>query len=156
STNGGVSWQAWNVKPAIVGTQYVVTNNLTGPARLFRLSNRPQLDCVNNLKQISVAFKIWAGDYGDRFPFQVFVGLGGTYELRQIGPDGFDTNTWRHFQVVSNELYDPSILVCPGDLPRVAATNFETLGPQGVTYALRTVNSVYDDAPGEVLAVCPI
>src|ERR1039458_3374995 len=39
----------------------------------------------NNLKQIGLAFRIWAGDNGDQFPFNVSQTKGGTHELCEIG-----------------------------------------------------------------------
>ena len=77
-------------------------------------------------------------------------------ELRAIGPDGFDTNAFLHFMVLSNELSVTWRLVCPGDLVRTAATNFAGLRPENVTYRLRTADTVTETNPWEVLAVCPI
>ncbi len=77
-------------------------------------------------------------------------------ELRALGPDGFDTNSFMHFMVLSNCLSATSYLVCPGDIARSAATNFAGLGPENVTYRLRTGDTVTEENPGEVLAVCPI
>ncbi len=77
-------------------------------------------------------------------------------ELRAIGPDGFDTNSYLHFMVLSNYLSVTSRLVCPGDTARDAATNFASLRPENVTYRLRTGDTVTEDHPEEVLAVCPI
>ncbi|MFO1514355.1 MAG: hypothetical protein U1F83_15840 [Verrucomicrobiota bacterium] len=133
-----------------------MTNIFSGTALLFRLSNTPQFLCANQLKQIGLAFKIWAMDNMDRFPFHVPVNQGGTWEKRAIGPDGFDTNAYLHLQAISNEMVFPDILVCPGDISRVAAVDFTNLSPQNVTYRLRTGDAVNDTNPGEVMAVCPI
>jgi prepilin-type processing-associated H-X9-DG protein len=92
----------------------------------------------------------------DRFPFHVPTNSGGTAELRAIGPGGFDTNTFRHLLVMSNELSTPVILVCPGDLSRNAATNFQDYGPENVTYRVRSGDEVNDTNPTEVPAVCPV
>jgi hypothetical protein len=150
------AWTTALPTPAILGTNCVVTNTLAGPSRCFRLSNWPQRRCVSNLKQIGLALKTWALDSQDLFPFQVPTSQGGTRELRAPGPDGFDTNAYAHFLVMSNQLGVTSILVCPGDLPRTAATNFPSLRPQNVTYRLRTGDTVTDTNPGEIVAVCPI
>ena len=151
-----VAWEHCPLQPVIIGTNYVVTNTFTEPLRLFRLSNWPQLSCLNNLRQIGVGMRVWAMDNDGRFPFHTPASWGGSMELRAIGPDGFDTNTWVHFMVMSNYLSAASLLVCPGDLVRKAATNFESLGPENVTYRLRTGDTVKLDRPEEVLAVCPI
>src|SRR5512143_3554317 len=93
---------------------------------------------------------------GDRFPFHVPTNQGGTLEFRAIGPDGFDTNAYLHFQVLSNELTFASIFVCRGNVWRTNVTNFPDLQPEHVTYKLRTGDTVRSGIPGEILAVCPV
>jgi prepilin-type processing-associated H-X9-DG protein len=75
-------------------------------------------NCVNNLKQVGLSFRIWAGDNRDRFPMEVPTNEGGTMEY--LGT----TNVFLHFQVLSNELGDPKVLVCRVD-NRKRATNFD-------------------------------
>ena len=86
-----------------------------------------RIQCVNNLKQCGLAFRIWAGDNGDKLPMDVPLAKGGTKE--------FDTgaDTFRHFQVMSNELSTPKILICPADT-RSVADNFARLKNQNVSY----------------------
>jgi len=153
-TNG--TWAEWPVRPSVLGTNYVVTNTYAESARLFRLSNWPQQLCNSQMRQISIAFRVWEGDNSDRYPFHVPLKFGGTEELRDLGPDGFDSNTFMHFQVMTNELSLPAILVCPGDLGRMAAADFESLAATNVSYRLRTGDDVYEDQPGIILMVCPI
>jgi type II secretory pathway pseudopilin PulG len=86
-----------------------------------------RIQCVNNLKQSGLAFKIWEGDNGDKYPMDVPVAKGGTMEFT-TGSD-----TFRHFQVMSNELSTPRILVCSADT-RVAANSFVRLNNQNVSY----------------------
>lgn len=74
--------------------------------------------CVNNLKQVGLDFRVWSGDYGDKFPMSVSVTNGGTMELVGSGA------VFPHFQAMSNELNTPKILICPNDQQRHAATNF--------------------------------
>ena len=86
-----------------------------------------RIQCVNNLKQSGIAFRIWADDNSNLYPMTVSTNQGGTME--------FDTgaNTFRHFQIMSNELYTPKILICPADT-RVAAADFARLNNQNVSY----------------------
>ena len=86
-----------------------------------------RIQCFNNLKQCGLAFRIWEGDNGDKYPMDVPMAKGGTKEFT-TGAD-----TFRHFQVMSNELSTPKILVCPADT-RVAAINFVHLKNQNVSY----------------------
>jgi prepilin-type processing-associated H-X9-DG protein len=68
-----------------------------------------KLGCVNGLKQVGLAFRVWEGDNNDKYPMSVSVTNGGTMELVESGV------VWRHFEVMSNELNTPKILFCPQD-----------------------------------------
>ena len=92
-----------------------------------RMASR--INCVNNLKQIGISFRIWEGDNGDKFPMQVSVTNGGAMELAIAG------NVSVIFGVMSNELSTPKVLVCPEDTGRYCATNFTTdLNHQTISY----------------------
>jgi hypothetical protein len=79
-----------------------------------------RIQCVNNLKQTGLAFSIWAGDHSDKYPMEISETNGGTMEFIT------GTNLFRHFQVMSNELSTPKVLLCPADddSRTVVATNF--------------------------------
>ncbi len=114
------------------------------------------ISCVNNLKQIGLAFKEWALGHGARFPFNVSTNEGGTMEFCSVGEDGFDRNAALHFQVMSNELNTPKILVCPEDHLRKRVLTFDKLKPENVTYKLHVGANVSDKNPKGILMVCPI
>ena len=86
-----------------------------------------RIQCVNNLKQTGLAFRIWEGENGDRYPMAVpsTSTNGGSMDFL-TGPNAFRT-----FQVMSNELSTPKILLCPKETEtskdRFMATNFTTL-----------------------------
>jgi prepilin-type processing-associated H-X9-DG protein len=85
------------------------------------LSGRPtgcRINCTNNLKQIGLSFKIWALDNGDRWPMDVPAADGGAKEATS------KAIPFPIFQVMSNELSTPRVLVCPEDSARQAAINF--------------------------------
>ena len=87
--------------------------------------NKPKattIACVNNLKQVGLAFRIWVGD-GDRYPQTVSVTNGGAMEAVLSG------NIVAVFQVMSNELNTPKILFCPTDKKRIQATTFDRSDP---------------------------
>jgi len=86
-----------------------------------------RIQCVNNLKQCGLAFRIWEGDNNDRYPMDVPVTNGGTKECTT------GAETYRHFKVMSNELSTPKILVCPND-DRAAAADFVHLNNSHVSY----------------------
>jgi type II secretory pathway pseudopilin PulG len=65
--------------------------------------------CQNNLKQIGIAFRTWASDHNGKYPMDVSTNNGGSMEWLAGG------NMFKHFQVMSNELNNPKILLCPSD-----------------------------------------
>src|SRR5712692_6671569 len=86
-----------------------------------------QIKCVNNLKQIGLAARIFAEDNSQRFPMEVPVKEGGSQEFVQFGL------VVPHFLVVSNELSTPKLLVCPRD-KRQEAANFNELRSENISY----------------------
>jgi prepilin-type N-terminal cleavage/methylation domain-containing protein/prepilin-type processing-associated H-X9-DG protein len=90
---------------------------------------REKFNCVNNLKQIGLSFRIWEGDNGDNYPMKISVTNGGAMELAVAG------NVSAIFRVMSNELSTPKLLICPQDAARHYATNFMTdLNHQTISY----------------------
>lgn len=115
-----------------------------------------QITCVNNLKQIGLSLRIWAGDHNDQYPFNTSTNTGGSMELCAVGEDGFDSNAYLHFQVMSNELSTPLILICPQDTTKKIAADFGSLQSSNVTYLLRSGTNLIEGKPHEILVVCPI
>jgi hypothetical protein len=114
------------------------------------------ITCVNNLKQIGLSLKIWAGDNNDQMPFNASTNAGGTMEFCAVDKDGFDRNSYLHFQVMSNELSTPLILICPQDPVKKVATDFASLQASNVTYRLRTGTNMTGASPRTILVVCPV
>jgi len=103
------------------------------PALAAAKRKAQRINCVNNLHQIGLAFKVWEGDNGDRFPMAVSTTKGGAMEninsaaqTSAYPPSGL-TNV---FCVMSNELSSPKLLYCTSDTSagRGPATNFVQLG----------------------------
>lgn len=85
--------------------------------------------CDCNLKQIGIAFRIWEGDQTNHlYPMSVSTNFGGTFEYVERG------DVFRHFQVMSNELSTPKIVVCPTDVRRPAKDFGPTLGNSNISY----------------------
>ncbi len=116
----------------------------------------PPDSCQNNLRQIGLAFKVWALEHNDQYPFNVSTNAGGTLELCRPGPDGFDQNAVAHFRLIANELSTPGFLVCPNDRGKQAAATFAALAPQNISYRLRTGTNINSENPQEILAICPL
>lgn len=148
------------------------------PALAKAKQKAQRIACVNNLKQIGIATRIYATDNQDRFPWQVPQAEGGTSEIAQpqsdtdalLNSDGkpiFDVNAWRHFQALSNELSNPKVVRCPRDGSRTQANTFQSTQPKGagrnvipfdknsVSYWLRTDPEVDEARPNEVMVACP-
>ena len=98
------------------------------PALLASKRKSSHIGCVDNLKQIALAFKTWAVDNGDKFPMQISMTNGGTMELIPRG------DAFVHFQIMSNELVTTKLLVCPNDKTRTSATSFTNLSNQNLSY----------------------
>src|SRR3954447_5858107 len=64
--------------------------------------------CISNLKQVTLAFKLFATDGEERYPWHTLPILGGTF-----GP--LAAEGWRNYLAVSNELVTPKIVVCPSE-----------------------------------------
>jgi type II secretory pathway pseudopilin PulG len=90
------------------------------PALAAAKKRSARISCISNLKQISLAYRIWAGDYGDKYPMQVSVTNNGAMELVAAG------NVAACFQSMSNQLSTPRLLVCPEDTHITVAANFST------------------------------
>lgn len=126
------------------------------PALKDTSARAQEIACINNLKQIGLAFVLWASDHDDQFPFNVKTNAGGTLELCARDERGFEADATPHFLVMTNELYSPKILVCPADPARQPATNWASLTASNVTYRVRSALSVTRSRPGEILTMCPI
>jgi prepilin-type N-terminal cleavage/methylation domain-containing protein/prepilin-type processing-associated H-X9-DG protein len=88
-----------------------------------------RINFTNNLKQIGLSFRQWTLDNQDQFPMEASITNGGVRELAEQGL------VWPVFQVLSNELNTPKILICPADRNRTNAPDFRrNLNPWELSY----------------------
>src|SRR4051812_33693810 len=81
-------------------------------------ASNPRMSCVNNLKQIGIAYRVWEGDNNDKFPMSVSTNQGGPMELVLAG------DVVSSSRAMSNELSTSKILLCQSDNKPHTATNF--------------------------------
>ena len=92
------------------------------PALARAKARAQRINCVNNLKQVGLAFRTFSLDNQDQYPMNVPAVSGGAQEFV-----GNYVNTWRIFSCMSNELTTPKILICPADYEsKITSTTFQT------------------------------
>jgi len=104
------------------------------PALAKAKAKATRINCVNNLKQVGLAFRIWSGDNQDKYPMEAWHQSGGPGNYAgdpttlpaapavNASAQNFQY-TYEFFQVMSNELNTPKVLACPAD-DRLPYTNF--------------------------------
>jgi prepilin-type N-terminal cleavage/methylation domain-containing protein len=93
------------------------------PALAAAKKKAQKINCVNNLKQVGLAFRIWSGDNGDKYPQAVQASQGGARDYIRYNSGGTVTtptpagtfNPGMVFAVMSNELSTPKVIYCPSD-----------------------------------------
>ena len=86
-----------------------------------------QIRCLSNLRQLGLAFRMFADDNNSQYPMQVARAAGGTKEFVEQG------ETWQHFLLLSNYLSTPKLLVCPADRQAVI-TNWTQMTNTSISY----------------------
>jgi competence protein ComGC len=103
---------------AVIISSLAIVALLLLPALAAARHKSSRLSCASNLKEIGIAPHIWQGDHDDLYPTAVSWTKGGAMEQVATG------NVAAVFQVMSNELSTPKILICPQDNAHFEATNF--------------------------------
>ena len=108
------------------------------PALAAAKRKAQRINCVNNLKQIGLSFRIWGGDNGDKYPQAVSTAQGGSQQYVYQGATAPTLGSSKNlgvtniFCVMSNEVGSAKVLYCTSDslAPHTgqAATNFAQIG----------------------------
>jgi prepilin-type processing-associated H-X9-DG protein len=132
----------------VVATLLVLGSLFHSYPRRARVRGCGGYRCTSNLKQVGLAFRGFAQDWDDRYPFQVpnftnFVGApaGGSLVSRNTTP----ADMWMFFQVLSNELSTAKVLMCPQDRSRLAASAEDfsaNVSPRGFATATARNNAL--------------
>ena len=139
------------------------------PALAKAKAKANRISCVNNLKNVGLAFRIFSTDNGGSFPWNISTNQGGTSEFNTtagaavIGGLGASVtasqvlgSAWVHLAAISNELSTPKIIACPSDSDTKTAPNFaavmrtnEFTGNKAVSYFIGTTAS--EENPQSIL-----
>jgi prepilin-type processing-associated H-X9-DG protein len=84
----------------------------------------PRINCVNNLKNVGLANRIFATDNSDQFPY--------TALSNQVAAGELTASVY--FRWLSNELSTPKILICPSDRARREAADWTNLHATNISY----------------------
>ena len=96
------------------------------PALARSKGKAKETQCLNNLRQIGIAYRLWANDADGKFPWEVPAANGGS----------LGSGDWSdHFRALSNELVNTQLPVCPSDKNKTAAQSWPALdGNFNVSY----------------------
>jgi prepilin-type processing-associated H-X9-DG protein len=120
--------QAFALKELLVVVTVIVVLALVFLPPLYKAKAKDtQANCINDLKSIGIAFRLWAGDAGDKYVMLTPTNRGGSLEHAQKG------SVFETFHCLSNELGTTKILTCPTD-ERIPALNFTSLAPSNISY----------------------
>jgi prepilin-type N-terminal cleavage/methylation domain-containing protein len=87
------------------------------PALAKAKARAQRIKCVSNLKQVGLAFRIFANENDDRYPYNVS-NLTNILTTRLITGNSTTIRAWEHFQMISNELQNARVVLCPADRNR--------------------------------------
>jgi len=94
------------------------------PALARAKQKAQRVSCINNMKQIGIAYRIWSNDNGDRFPAQQTEALGGWSGNATSSPATAASSMFVNYSLMANEMgQSAKIVLCPSD-DRSPNTNF--------------------------------
>jgi prepilin-type N-terminal cleavage/methylation domain-containing protein len=94
------------------------------PALAAAKRKAQRISCVNNLKEVGTAYRVWANDNGDRYPCQQQGAQGGMSEIVSLLTTS-PKYTYYNYTLMANEMgQSPKVVLCPADSVRTANTNF--------------------------------
>jgi prepilin-type N-terminal cleavage/methylation domain-containing protein len=99
------------------------------PALAAAKRKAQRINCISNLRQLGISFRVWEGDNNDQFPMTVLNVQGGAkdyvYSASTTGTPVGGYSPAMVFTAMSNTVSDPKLMVCPSDNTRTAATNWD-------------------------------
>lgn len=92
------------------------------PALAKAKARAQRINCVSNLKQVGLGFRMFSNDHSERFPWRVTSTDGGVSDMPTAAAPNF--SDWDCYRVCSNEMNSPKILACPSDSEKQKAHVF--------------------------------
>lgn len=94
-----------------------------------------RVSCINNLREMGIAFHEFSDDHDSKYPMQVPISEGGSQEYLEQAETltGNFYFAYRFFQTLSNFLINPQLLICPND-NRYPTNRFELLRNDNLSY----------------------
>jgi prepilin-type N-terminal cleavage/methylation domain-containing protein len=124
------------------------------PALAAAKRKAQKINCVNNLKEVGIAFRIWEGDNNDQYPMAVSTASGGANEyLGHWNKAAVSEQPGYTFLVMSNELSAPKIVYCPSD--NIHSTAGTTWGNTNIVATSATASTVSYFVGGDALESDP-
>jgi prepilin-type N-terminal cleavage/methylation domain-containing protein len=86
------------------------------PALARAKQKAQRISCINNMKQVGTAYRIWENDNGDKYPQEQTVANGGCEEMVGTSTAAGARFAWLPYAQMANEMgQSPKILNCPSD-----------------------------------------
>src|SRR5687767_13788244 len=118
------------------------------PALAKAKARAQRIQCVSNLKQAALGFRMWSNDHNENFPWVVLRNDGGVSDYTAAGAWNAGNNVGQAvdaYRACSNELNSPKVLVCPSDTVKTRANIFVEVAPLGTWPANTT--PFFDSGP---------
>jgi prepilin-type N-terminal cleavage/methylation domain-containing protein len=86
------------------------------PALARAKQKAQRISCINNMKQVGTAYRIWENDNGDKYPQEQTVANGGCEEMVGTSSANGERFAWLPYALMANEMgQSPKVLNCPSD-----------------------------------------
>jgi prepilin-type N-terminal cleavage/methylation domain-containing protein len=113
------------------------------PALAKAKSKAQRINCVSNLKQIGLAFRMFANDNGERFPWQVPAQAGGSgVAATANSPVTQPGSNPANFRAIEKELNAPKVLACTSDGAASKASSWPEIGARTPADTITSTDNV--------------
>ncbi len=106
---------------AIIG----ILAGLLLPALARARERAKRIQCASQMRQVSLGVRMWADDNDGRTPWTVDVANGGTRSVAE---------TAAHFRVLSNEVPNSRVFICPSDSPKSPSSTVNVMLNSSISF----------------------